>query len=761
MSDLTSAGVARSGFSRISARLADNILTIYTLTIFLSALLLFAVQPMFTKMVTPTLGGTPAVWSVAMVFFQAVLLAGYTYAHALNRYFDLRTAAGLHVTLMIVVTAVGLPIAFDPAWGRPADGATSLWLIAVFTASVGLPFFAVSANGPLLQSWFARSGHAQAADPYFLYGASNLGSFLALLAYPFVIEPGLSLKLQSWVWGGGFMVLVLAIATAALALVLRATPSALARTESKSDADAAPIGATDRWYWIAMAFVPSALLVAVTAHMSTEIAAVPLLWVVPLALYLLTFVVAFSSAGERWHRKFVSLMAPALAILLMTQAMPRLYPLVVMLIVHLAFFFVAVMVCHGEVYRRRPAASKLTQFYFFLSLGGVLGGIFSSLAAPLVFNAVFEYPVMIVAAALCVPGVWQAMSQFGWKRLTSILAAAVVVLIVMRLALSDTILISAAFLAVFAASILMVIRQRSPLAFAACALLGVTALQAAQSTSDIVLRTRSFFAVHSVKNSADGRARLLTHGNTVHGAEFQRDASGQPLTSRPEPASYFYRGGPFSQAIDGVRSARGGTLGRVAVIGLGMGSLACHAKPGEAWEFFEIDPEVVRIARDPKLFRSFSACAPGAPVVIGDGRLTLADAKAGYDIIVIDAFSSATVPVHMLTTEALAIYRSKLTEGGAIVFNITNRHMRLDEVVAGAAQANGLTAFHRHDDNPAATFATLRTLAHVAVAMRRPEDVPAISGDANWKAATLPAGAKAWSDDYSNIIAPIRRKLGW
>jgi hypothetical protein len=759
MSELPATPSTRGDLTRLGGIVGSGTLAVYTLTIFLSAFLLFAVQPMFAKMVTPILGGTPAVWSVAMVFFQAVLLAGYTYAHALNRAFDLRIAALVHLVLIAVTAAFALPIGFDPAWGRPPDEGASFWLITVFAFSVGLPFFAVSANGPLLQSWFSRSGHVHAADPYFLYGASNLGSFLALIAYPFVIEPGLTLQAQSSTWSLGFIALGLSIALSALVVVITASSQALAAPRAATS-DTTITGG-DRLTWIGMAFVPSALLVAVTAHISTDLAAVPLLWVVPLALYLLTFVVAFGSAGERWHPRFLAAQPAALATLVMAGTLPQLVPLAVAVAAHLVFFFIAVLVCHGEVYRRRPAAAQLTQFYFFLSLGGVLGGIFASLVAPSIFNDVHEYPVMIVAAALCRPGLLVAVRRFGLVPSVAAVVALVAGFWGLYSGAIGNVPAVAAFAVICAVSVGLVLTRRQPLAFAALACIAIAAQVLMYRTPDIISRTRSFFAVHTVRESPDGRSRSLTHGTTNHGAELLRTSAGKPIDGRPEPATYFYRGGPYSQAIETVRAARGGLLGRVAVVGLGMGSLACHAREGEKWEFFEIDPEVVRIARDRTLFRSFTSCTPTAPVVLGDGRLTLADASAGYDLIILDAFSSDAVPVHLLTAEALAMYKSKLTPQGAIIFNISNRHMILDEVIAGSAEANGMVAFHRYDDSRTVRFEDLQARAHVAIAARTAEDVPAISWSGGWKRATLPAGERVWTDDYSNVLSPIRRKLGW
>ncbi len=734
-------------------------LPVYTLTIGLSAFLLFSVQPMFTKMVTPRLGGTPAVWSVAMVFFQSVLLLGYAYAHALTRWLEPRFGALLHIGLMGVVFAWVLPIALDPALGRPPNEGQALWLIGMFAASVGLPFFAVSANGPLLQAWFARTGHRHADDPYFLYGASNLGSFLALLAYPLVIEPTFALASQSKGWTYGFLLLGCSIALSALILAGSRAPAAAL---SDPPVARAPVGNRDRLIWIGLAFVPSALLVATTAHLSTDIAAVPLLWVVPLALFLLTFVVAFRSGGDGVHRLMLAGQPFILAILLLVKAAGSVSPFLVTVIVYLSFFFVSVTICHRELFLRRPEAGQLTQFYFMMSLGGVLGGAFASLLAPLVFTSILEFPLLVVGALMCRPDFVPALRRFGIARAAAAGAAAIVLFVMVdRNMIGLSGLPARAVLAVVLAFVAIVGLSRGrPLRLVFVAAVGFATIQAISTSGDLKQRSRSFFAVHAVYATPSGDGNYLAHGNTIHGAERLRDASGRMLTGRPQPASYFHPGGAYATAIGSIRAARGGALGRVAVVGLGMGSLACHARPGEAWDFYEIDPEVARIARDKALFRSLSACAPDAPVIFGDGRLTLGDAPPGYDLIVLDAFSSDSIPVHLITAEALRMYASRLAPGGAIIFNVSNRHMQLEHVVAGSAADAGLKTLARKDTDDPGDFAkTLNSRAAVAVVARDLPDLGAIAADDTWQRPEIPAGFRVWTDDFSNILDPLIRKL--
>lgn len=759
MSMPADAASPRAGLPAMAAAL---LLPAYVATIFLSAFLLFSVQPMFTKMVTPVLGGSSAVWSVAMVFFQAMLLAGYAYAHALGRFATPRTALIVHLGLMLAAAAVALPIAFDPAWGRPPADGEALWLMKVFLVSVGLPFFIVSANGPLLQAWFSRSGHPQAADPYFLYGASNLGSFLALLAYPLALEPLLALKQQSLAWSHGFVALLLCIAIAATCSLTTGGAQQVAQASPRANtAGATQTSPRQALVWALLGAVPSGLLVAVTAEITTDVAAVPLLWVVPLALYLLTFTLAFSERGARRHTLLLDLQPHLLAIFLFT----RLFfagNWWVIGVAEMTLFFVMAMVCHGEVYRRRPAADSLTAFYFFLSLGGVIGGAFASLAAPVLFNAIIEFPLLLLAAIACRPDVVAALRRFGLLRAAALgmaLAAAFAWMFTTNWRVPGRIAgIDMTFVVLMGLILVLLLSRTAPLRFLVVASGALMILTTISNSSGLIERARSFFAVHLVKHTPDGRGHVLLHGSSVHGAEWVRDAAGNRLMDRPEPASYFHRGGSYDRAVGSIRAAAGGQLKRVAVIGLGMGSLACMARPGESWSFFEIDPVVVRLARDQRLFRSLSVCTPDAEVAVGDGRLTVADAPGTFDLIIVDAFSSNSVPVHLLTVEALATYKAKLSKSGALIFNISNRHMALDAVVAGAAEANGLIVRHRRDPiGDKHYYETLISEAHVAVAASSTAAMGPLVADPSWLAAAPDPTTRVWTDDYSNILDPLRR----
>lgn len=722
------------------------VLAVFAGTLFLSAFLLFSVQPFFAKLVLPRLGGTPAVWSVAMVFFQTVLLAGYLYAHLLTRRLSPRVGAGLHLGVLLLTFAL-LPIAIPAGWDRPWEEGQAIWLLGLFTVSVGLPFFAVSASAPLIQAWFARTSHPHARDPYFLYGASNVGSFASLIAFIVVIEPMATLGQQAGLWTIGFAILAILIgACAILAIPL----SSSAPVESGSPAlDHAPASWGRVARWVALAFVPSGLLVAVTAHISVDIAAAPFLWVTPLALFLLTFVVAFRQ-GPLPLGPLTRILPWLAALPILSIAVPGLLPLWVKLPAHLLFFFMAALTAHAMLYARRPPASDLTSFYLWMSFGGVLGGVFASLLSPLLFDWIAEYLVLIVAALLV------ARFQNGPLRgrlLAFDAAMAMLVLALMFLipgqAELPTVL---AVLAIVLSGLIVFARRHAQPAFLPIVLI-LFPLGFVGGASTELFRDRSFFGVVTV-TQRDG-FHIMTHGTTVHGA--MRLEEGEAALARPEPLSYYHRSGGIARALFAAQERAGGAIGRGGVVGLGTGSVLCHSRPGEEWIGFEIDPAIVEIARDPSLFRFLSACQPDLPVILGDARLTLADQPdGGFDYLLIDAFSSDAIPAHLMTREAVRLYMDKLSPDGLLVMHISNRYLELESVIAAIADAEGLTARLLGTLPPGDAEEAYPSIV-VALA-RSPEALGPIGTDPEWRA--VDAGrTRAWTDDYSNVVAAVARRF--
>jgi hypothetical protein len=728
------------------------LLATFTAAIILSASLVFMVQPIFTKMVLPRFGGAPSVWSVAIVFFQAALLAGYAYAHWLTRYAPGRVSVAIHLMVMIAA-AFALPLSIAAGWERPPPAAEALWLIGLFTASIGLPFFALAANSPLLQAWFARTDHPAAKDPYFLYAASNIGSFLALVSYPIVIEPLVRLGDQAWLWSIGFCFLIALLA--ACGLLLWRSPVKDAAADGATDA--APTW-KDAAFWVALAAVSAGLLVAVTAHISTDVAAVPLLWVLPLALYLLTFVIVFARRPIIPHRLVVAVQPLFIIALVAVIIFDPVKTIVGLLAVHLAVFFVNALMCHGELARTRPPPRYLTAFYLWISAGGVIGGIAAGLIAPHVFDWVAEYPILIALAVLCRPGLALPDDRRQRYLLVGGLAAAVFVLIVC--ALYQVVLDETAFNwtvgTLLAASVLF---WRAPLPFAAVIafvlLVNHSIVEQAGAMS-----VRSFFGVSKISETADGQFRLLQHGTTLHGGQRIREADGQlAAIDPPELLLYYWDGSAISEAFEAVRARVDGPI-RFAVIGLGAGSLACRAAPNDTVHYYEIDPAVVRIARDPYLFSFLWVCRPDVPIILGDARLTLAEAPDGaYDLIIVDAFSSDAIPIHLLTREAMAIYLKKLSPHGMVVMHVSNRHLELASVVAGSAAANGLATRVSDSadlDEAANPYKFVGTVAAVA---RSEEDFGALAQARAWALKAPDPSQWVWTDDYCNILGSAIRKL--
>jgi hypothetical protein len=721
---------------------------LYGATLFLSALLLFAVQPMFTKMVLPRLGGAPTVWSVAMVFFRAALLGGYAYAHLLVRRMPLGLGALVHLGILAAAAAT-LPIAIAQGFGTPPTTAIAPWLIALFAASIGLPFVALAASAPLLRGWFAASGHVQARNPYVLYAVSNLGSFAALIAYPSVIEPFLTLREQAELWAAGFAMLALLVTAASLLVARR--PSFEARTAS---AVAAPM--TSRLIWAALAAIPVGLVIAVTSYITTDVASAPFLWVLPLALYLLTFVAVFRDSPWLRQETVAGLVPFPVAILAISLLSGERQFWLVFVMVNLAGFVLLALLCHGELYRRRPAPALLTEFYLWMSLGGVVGGVLATLVAPQIFTLVYEYPILIVAAALVLPGMFVGDRKTFQCEAAPVLGLAVIA--VLAQSLFDIRLPGAAAYAfqimLVGLAAIMLLQRRRPQRFLALVVLGFVLTGLWQPGFNRIAVVRSFFGVHQIIETADGQYRLLYHGTTVHGAERVADTA---VGVAPEPLTYYYRGGPISESIVAVRAARG-ALPHVAVVGLGSGTLSCYQRTDEHWTFFEIDPAVAQIARDPRLFTYISVCAPDLPVVLGDARLTLATAWERFDLIILDAFSSDTVPVHLLTREAIEGYLARLEDGGVIVLHLSNRYMELASVIAAAAAAQGLVATFKDDDRPLTVPLDYKANASVAVLARRRADLGELPSQPGWHDFKPVPDIRIWSDDYSNVLGAILRK---
>jgi hypothetical protein len=775
-----------------------SLVLLYSGTLFVGAALLFVLQPMVGKMILPLLGGAPAVWSTCMVFFQAALLGGYAYAHATAAWLGVRGQASLHVAALVLASAL-LPVDVTADLLGVGEASPVPRLLLALATSVGLPFLVVSATAPLLQTWFAHSGHRASRDPYFLYAASNLGSLLALLAYPTVIEPRFHLRgagaTQTVLWTAGYAVLATLTAVCAFIVWRRtsARPAVIVGPGAAADA-AAPIGserarpparddATDtlslgrRLRWIALGFVPSSLFIGATSYVTTDIAAVPLLWVIPLAIYLLTFIVAFGRWSARAQQVVVTVTLPIvlLVIFFMVSGFPQ--RIWVTVLWHFALLFVAALACHGHLALDRPAARRLTEFYLLVSVGGVLGGVFNALVAPFVFDSLAEYPLVIALGAVLVtvrPSPGSARS--AWARdvvpgigigvLALILYSSAVTASVDLVALFRVLGLSSGWasgwlgivqpalqkILVYGPPLVAVhlLRHRAvAMGLALGAVLVVAGLVEAQDPGR-VRQARSFFGVLRLSRDEDGRTLDLHHGTTLHGTQSLE------TERRAEPLSYYHRESPIGQVLAEL-DGRASEL-RVAVIGLGAGTLAAYAREGDRITFYEIDRLVRDFATDPSYFTYLGdARDRGAAlrIELGDARVRLAAVKAErdrerYDLIVVDAFTSDAIPIHLLTREALRLYLEMLAPDGLVALHISNRHLRLEPVVANLAEDARLTALVQHDDAPETEGAARSTWAVLA---RTRDALGALADDDRWGRLERDPSVGVWTDDVHDVLS--------
>jgi hypothetical protein len=691
---------------------------LFTTASFLGSFLLFLVQPMVARFLLPVVGGSSSLWNTAMVFFQVLLLVGYTYAHYSTTRFGRRQP----VTQVVVVALplVTLPIALPDGWVLGTQ-TPSTWVLLTLAVMVGLPFFALSTSSPTLQRWFSLTDHPAADDPYFLYAAGNVGSVLALLGYPLVLERALSLDQQALFWAGIYVAFV--VATVTCAVVTRRTNRAVERTSAPAE----PIAWARRGRWVLWAFIPSALMIGVTGHLAADVASFPLLWVLPLLLYLTTFVIAFGKNGER-RSPVLELAVMLGSITVAVTIVRRPAGLAVIVGVHLLWFFAAALVAHKRLAADRPPPARLTEFFSLISVGGALGGVFASLVAPVVFDTVLEYPIAIVLALLVLPRPVEAMRRTHPLALATFALAAVGAWVVyLQLETAPALVALAALVAARP--------LRRPDLVAAVLGLALVAHVAVPS-SNIVFQDRSFFGVSRV--SATAERTTLVSGTTVHG--YQMAGARGPTT----PTSYYARSGPVGQLMDAIDDRD-----TVGVIGLGTGTVATYGRLGDRYVYFEIDPVVIDVATTPEYFGFLSESRASIDIREGDGRQGVATADESFDILFVDAFSSDAIPVHLITREAIDDYRTHLSTNGVIAIHISNRFFDLGPVLGRVADELGLDArAQRHTPEPSDMVAETSRW----VVMGPGPAVAAVTDD-RWS--PLPIDGPLWTDDYSNLLAVL------
>ncbi len=742
----TKAGAQPDGAARSSGRIVPGL---FACTVFASAALVFMVEPMMAKLVLPLLGGSAAVWNTSLAFFQAALLVGYAYAHGLQRIGPVRRQVIVH-GLVLLAAALILPLHISRVLGEPSSTSPALWLLGVLVLSVGAPFAALSATAPLIQAWYGRvrAGEPDAENPYVLYAASNLGSLMALLAYPVVVEPVLRLRIQTLSWSVGYGVFIVLMATVAL-VVWRARAPASAASIPTAHGE----GRTtwlERLIWVALAAAPSSLMLGVTTHISTDVASTPFLWVAPLALYLLTFIIAFQTRpliSPYYARLFQA--AAALGCFA-TLALP-VTVFVLQLLLELVGFFLTALICHQALATRRPPPARLTEFYLLMSLGGVIGGGFNAFIAPLIFNTVLEYPLVLVLACLARP--W-GRGWLSWGQTMLLMGgllgagAALILNDSQGLSLPVKLLLAITPVAAFQ------LRDRAWAFLALCLVLILASHQIAPQSA-VLTTERGFFGVLRVTeiNAPElGKTKFLAHGTTLHGAQAEAPAQ------RCRPLVYYAPPTPIGQVFSNVQARKPAI--RIGAIGMGTGTVAAYTRPGDSLRFFEIDPQVIGMATDPAHFSYIRGCARGRiDWVLGDARLELAREPANqFDLLLVDAFSSDSVPAHLLTVEAMRGYLSKIKPDGVVIMHLSSRNLELMSPVAGIAQAAGGAALQQYyDPAQAANLLTNPSENAIIVARDRAALAPYLT-DPRWQPAQS-QGVRIWTDDYTNLFGALVRRL--
>ncbi|MCC6537974.1 MAG: spermidine synthase [Bryobacterales bacterium] len=674
---------------------------LYALTIFLSAFLLFQVQPLIAKTILAWFGGTAAVWTTCMLFFQFLLLAGYLYAHFVIHRLRPRQQAWLHGSLLAAAVLL-LPVIPNPAW-KPSGLENPTWrILLLLGATVGLPYLLCSTTGPLLQAWYART-HPQGGTPYRLFALSNFGSMLALVSYPFAVEPYLPGRTQAWLWSAGFALFAALCAYAGF----RASGAGEEEQEPASDPAEEPAAAPGFWlhvFWIGLAAGPSMLMLAVTNHLTQDVASMPFLWIVPLSIYLLSFILTFDARGWYQRELFLVLVAPALGglgYLQWSEAKDLRVPLEIA--AFSAGLFIVCMVCHGELAQRKPAPRHLTSFFLMLSAGGALGGIFVGLVAPYLFIAYFELAVAIGFCGLmaCLAAIDESGQPFG----KGVVSPAGIALLMGLTGL--------------------------------CIFLGRTMNDSVKGYRVV---QRNFYGGLRVREADAGAwegYRTLLHGSINHGEQWTHPSR------RRELLSYYCDEAGIGRVM---RLRRPGVPHRVGVLGLGAGTMAAFGRAGDSYRFYEINPAVPLLARAEFTF------VPDSPaqkeVVMGDGRLSLErETPQGFDVLMMDAFSGDSIPVHLVTREAFIQYYRHLKPGGVIVIHISNKYLDLEPVLARIAESLHKPAIVVESDDSGDCFGTTYVLfAHDPSVFERPE----FSGSARPAKTNRKVGI--WTDDYSNLF---------
>ena len=671
---------------------------LYAATIFFSAFLLFLLQPIMAKQILPWFGGSAAVWTTCLVFFQTTLLLGYAYSDAVTRRLSHKSQAWLHIALLALSCAL-LPIVPGAQWKPLGSENPSLLILGLLAATIGLPYFLLSTTSPLVQAWFAQSFPGK--SPYRLFALSNLASMLALLGYPFALEPWVTTRLQSYGWSGAYVAFALLTAASGWFSLSARPAGASVPLAGKGNATEAPPTLGRQLLWTALAATGSYLLLAVSNHICQNIASIPLLWIAPLSIYLLSFILCFDST--RWYRReiFLAVLAAALGVMAWTLADQELtHELQLQIGVFCAGLFVACMFCHGELARLKPAPRYLTRFYLMISLGGAIGSALVGLVAPIVLPAYFELSLgLVVCAALLLFQAGRVHPVFALLSVASLLFS-----------------------------------------------LGAAGWAIHGFYENTVSATRNFYGVLRVQEWNAGTAnyhRSLIHGTILHGTQY-------PLPElERKPTTYYTQSSGIGRAIESLHPSTHPL--RVGVIGLGTGTIATYGSRGDVYRFYDINPAVIGIARRDFSFLSRSDAT--IEIALGDARLSLErEAPQSFDVLAIDAFSSDAIPVHLITAEALAIYRGHVKSGGIIAFHVTNRYLDLVPVVQKLADAAGLYAVLVADDGQE----PMGSRSDWVLLSDSEERLDAKPIEEAAETIEPRAGMRLWTDDFNNIVQVLK-----
>lgn len=695
-------------------------------TVAIGSFLLFMVEPMVARLALPRLGGSPAVWNSAVLVYQTLLLMGYLWAHVTSSLAP-RNQAIAHISLL-AVAGIWLPIGLA-AGAPPADVDPTLWTPILIAGSIGPLFLALAAQSTLLQRWQATRG----GNPYPLYAASNAGSMLGLLMYPFVIEPLSTLETQRIAWSIGYVGLAILMVICATTLPRRGEGEASPKSKSP--------GIVTYARWILLAAIPSGLMLSTTTVITTDLAAGPMLWVLPLAVYLASYIAAFSGRDG-----LIASSMRVAPILLLVSGGLAMSPLVsipaVALIIGLATLYAASVAIHGRLYRERPPVDRLTGFYLALAFGGVIGGAFSALFAPIVFNWTWEHLILLAAASLAFKHRPLIETTLPAVRIGIPVAALAIGLCAIGWIFGHAgALISSMVIILLGIVSVMIIGRRDVFIVCLLSLFVIQSAATVHAKTGVDIRQRSYFGMTRVLDIGD--ARIMFHGTTAHGEQRMR-----PNIST-EPLGYYSSTSGVGRALS-IAPLLYGDNARIDIVGLGTGTLACWSQPGQSWRFHEIDPDIVRIARDSGLFQYIPRCQPDAEMIIGDARVNLAaQAADSADIVVLDAFSSDAIPTHLMTKQAFAAYDRVTGNSGLVIAHISNRHLNLEPVLAAMKDRHAIVLT---DDRPKAGDPMIRASTWVALSRDRGIIETIRQTDKRWRALKERKGYQGWTDDHASIL---------